>query len=85
MREVCPSLIQYLNKKYDNLLDFRYVLVTGGTGACFYDQILQHYEEANLLDKDHLLLTNGDLNGKSHTIEYAIAIGACKVLKGIAH
>jgi len=84
MQEVCSSLIQYLNEKYNFLLDFKYVLVTGGTGFCFYNQILQYYEQTNLLDKEHLLLTKGELNGKSHPIEYAIAIGAYKGLKGIA-
>lgn len=83
MKEVCADLIEYLNKKYNHLLDFKYVLVTGGTGACFYNQILDYYEKANLLDSNHLLLTNGDLNGLSHTIEYAITIGAYKGLKGI--
>lgn len=84
MREVCDDLIAYLDEKYNSLLDFRYVLVTGGTGACFYDQILKHYSEADLLDSDHLLLTTGMLGGKPHPIEFAIAIGAYKGLKGIA-
>lgn len=85
MREVCSGLIEYLNKKYNSLLDFKYVLVTGGTGFCFFEQMLKYYEDANLLDKEHLLLTNGSFNGRSHPIEYAITIGAYKGLKGIAH
>lgn len=83
--EVCSDLIEYLNKKYNYLLDFKYVLVTGGTGYNFYPQILKYYEDANLLDKDHLLLTSGELEGRQNPIEYAIAIGAYKGLKGIAN
>lgn len=80
---VCDDLIQYLNQKYNNLLDLKYVLVTGGTGACLYPQLLKYYKAADLLDQDHLLLTSGLLNGKSHSIEFAITIGAYKGLKGI--
>jgi len=82
-QEVCASLIEYLNKKYNSLLDFKYILVTGGTGACFYDQILDFYHTAELLDKNHLLLTTGQLNGATHPIEFAITIGAYKGLRGI--
>lgn len=80
---VCDDLISYLNEKYNNLLDLKYVLVTGGTGACFYPQLLRYYKEANLLDQEHLLLTSGCLGGKKHSIEFAITIGAYKGLKGI--
>lgn len=80
---VSRSLINYLNEKYDNLLDFKYVLVTGGTGATFYNYLLQAYSEAGLLDSDHLLLTSGMLNDSAHPVEFAIAIGAYKGLKGM--
>jgi len=83
MFDVCADLIDYLNKKYNYLLDFKYVLITGGTGYNFYPQILRYYEEAGLLDKNHLLLTSGELEGRQNPIEYAIAIGAYKGLKGI--
>lgn len=81
--EVCADLIKYLNQKYNNLLDFKYVLVTGGTGATFYPHILAYYKDANLLDNEHLMLTTGTLEEKQHPIEYAIAIGAFKGLKGL--
>lgn len=85
MQEVCADLIEYLNQKYNHLLDFKYVLVTGGTGFNFYPQILKYYEEANLLDRNHLLLTSGELEGRNNPIEFAIAIGAYKGLKAIAN
>jgi hypothetical protein len=84
LAEVCSDLIGYLNQKYDNLLDFRYVLATGGTGASFYEQMLTHYKAANLLDAEHFMLTSGLLYGEKHPIEFAIAVGAFKGLKGLA-
>jgi len=80
---VCNSLIEYLNQKYNHLLDFRYVLVTGGTGACFYDLLLEYYSNANLMDKDHLLLADSTLSETKHPIEFSIAIGAYKGLLGL--
>lgn len=80
---VCDDLIRYLNGKYNNLLDLKYLLVTGGTGACFYPQLLSYYKAANLLDDEHLMLTSSALDGVAYSIEYAISIGAYKGLKGI--
>jgi len=84
MKQVCGQLIDHLNETYNNLLDFKYVLVTGGTGACFYHQLLDYYQSANLLDDQHLLLTSGLLEGVTHPIEFAIAIGAYKGMKGLS-
>lgn len=82
MREVCADFIEYLNLKYNNLLDYRYVLVTGGTGACYYKQILNYYKQSGILDEQHLLLTSSTIGEKRYPIEYAIAVGAYKGLKG---
>ena len=83
VKEVCTSLINYLDNKYDNLLDFKYVLVTGGTGAAFYKQLLDFYSSTGLIDSEHLMLTTGMLNDKQYPVEFAIAIGAYKGLKGV--
>lgn len=83
VKEVCTSLINYLDNKYNNLLDFKYVLVTGGTGAVFYKQLLDFYSSAGLLDSEHLMLTTGMLNDKQYPVEFAITIGAYKGLKGV--
>lgn len=82
MREICADFIEYLNRKYNNLLDFKYVLVTGGTGACYYKQMLSYYKGSGLMDEQHFLLTSSEIAGKSYSIEYAIAVGAYKGLKG---
>lgn len=80
IEEVCTGLIQYLNKKYNNLLDFKYILVTGGTGACYFPQLLAYYSELGLADAEHMLLTHPEINGKPVSIEFSIAVGAFKGL-----
>lgn len=81
---VCDSLIRHLNQKYNNLLDINYVLVTGGTGAVFFDQLKSFYVDSGVLEADHFLLANAELEGASHSIEFAVAVGAYKGLLGIA-
>lgn len=80
--KVCKSFIEMLNEKYNNLLDFRYVLVTGGTGASFYEGLKEYYVGTGIIPEEQFLLTSGALEGEIHDIEYAIAIGAFKGLKG---
>jgi len=82
LQSVCGSFIRYLDKKYDNLLDFRYILVTGGTGACFFKQMLEHYKGTGLMDEDHMLLTTPTIEGRVLPIEFSIAVGAYKGLRG---
>lgn len=82
MRETCDAFIKYLDAKYNSLLDFRYVLVTGGTGACYFEQLLRHYTEIGLMDDKHMLLTKPSVGGNEMSIEFAIAAGAYKGLCG---
>lgn len=82
-REVCASLIEHINEKYNNLLDYNYVMVTGGTGAVFYQQMLDYYTEAGILDPEHFLLSSSELMGEKYSIEYSIVIGAYKGLMGV--
>lgn len=82
LQSVCSSFIRYLNKRYDNLLDFRYILVTGGTGACFFPQLLDYYKGTGLMDDEHMLLTSPVITGNALPIEFSIAAGAYKGLRG---
>lgn len=82
LKALCASFIKYLNKKYDNLLDFQYVLITGGTGACFFSQMLDYYKNMGLMDESHMLLTRPVVCGAEMPIEFAIAAGAYKGLRG---
>lgn len=82
MQEICADLITYLNNKFSNLLDFRYILVTGGTGACYFDQLFEYYRNTGLMDKEHMLLTHPVIAGKELPIEFSIVAGAYKGLRG---
>ena len=37
--ELCDKSIRILMQDYDNLLDYKYLIVTGGTGECRFEQI----------------------------------------------
>lgn len=82
LRTICDSFIHYLNEKYDDLLDFRYILVTGGTGACFFSQLLDYYKGTGLMDEEHMLLTTPTIGSETLPIEFSIAAGAYKGLRG---
>ncbi|MCI8526899.1 MAG: ParM/StbA family protein [Oscillospiraceae bacterium] len=82
IKEVCTDLIKHINQKYKNLLDFRYVLVTGGTGARFFPYLLDYYKGIDLMDDNHLLLTHPTIADKELPIEFAIAVGSYKGLCG---
>ncbi len=82
MNETCDKFIHYLNEKYNNLLDFKYVLITGGTGANFFDRMMTYYRDMGLMDDQHMLLTSPSVYGKEMPIEFAIAAGAYKGLRG---
>ncbi|WP_289026734.1 hypothetical protein [uncultured Flavonifractor sp.] len=82
LQSVCGNFIRYLNKKYDNLIDFRYILVTGGTGASFFQQMLDYYKGTGLMDEEHMLLAKPVVAGKELPIEFAVAVGAYKGLRG---
>ena len=82
IQAVCKDFIAYINTKYNNLLDFKYVLVTGGTGACYFKQMLAYYKELGLMDEHSMLLTVPRLNDMCLPIEFAIAVGAYKGLRG---
>jgi len=82
IQTVCDSFIEYLNKKYNNLLDFRYTLVTGGTGACFFPRLLAYYKNVGIMDEEHMLLTTPIIGENTLPIEFSIAAGAYKGLRG---
>lgn len=82
IKEMSSKFIESLNRKYNNLLDFNYVLVTGGTGSRYYEYLKEYYVGRGIVEEDRFILTNNILNGEKFDIEYAIAAGAYKGLKG---
>ena len=85
IKTICDDFIKYLNDKYNNLLDFNYIMVTGGTGASFFEQLKQYYVSNEIINNNNFLLANSELCGKNYSIEYSIAIGAYKGLIGVAN
>ena len=42
-KKVCMDAIEQIKQRYNNLLDYDYLLVTGGTGAAWLDIITEHF------------------------------------------
>ncbi|WP_147566653.1 hypothetical protein [Clostridium tyrobutyricum] len=83
IKELCAEFIEYLNSKYNNLLDFNYVVIDGGTGSQYFPILRKHYVEENETFKENqLILASSTINGQRLSIEYSIAVGAHKALKG---
>lgn len=83
MQEVCSSFISSINEKYNHLIDFKYVVMAGGTGYCYFEQMKNYYtKETQIIDEDKFIFVNNVFEGKKYPIEYSIAVGGYKALKG---
>ena len=78
--KVCDELIEYINEKYENLVDIRQILITGGTGAIYYDRIMKYIKEHRKHLADNVILTDYEFLGKKINPIFAIAVGMYKVL-----
>lgn len=78
---LCEKLIAYLNDKFDNLLNVKQILITGGTGSAYYDHISKYMRERRKNLRDSVILTNYKFRGKAIDPVYAIAIGMYKTLR----
>lgn len=79
VKEVCDALLDELYKKYNNLLDVKTILVTGGTGAIYYEYLRKAIADRKL-SWVNVVLTKYKINGKEISPEYAISVGMYKVL-----
>lgn len=43
-RELCEKSVRRLMQDYDNLLNYKYLIVTGGTGECRFEQIKDRFK-----------------------------------------
>ena len=77
-RKVCEQMMQELRNKFDDLLEVKTIIVTGGTGMAYYE----HIKEC-LLDSEwiNVMLTDYEFQGENITPDYAIVIGMYKVLR----
>lgn len=80
-RELGARFIEYLNNNYRYMLDLKHVIVTGGTGEWYYNQLKEYYVTENgFLEEDQMIKSSNTLNGEEFAIEYTIAVGAYKGL-----
>lgn len=56
LRETCAALIEDLCAEYDNLLDFKCVLIGGGTGDQYYPYFKEYCEKERPYLSDHIIL-----------------------------
>ena len=56
-KDVCQNAIERLDSAYNSLLDYDYLLITGGTGAAWQDYIMDSYA-----GMQHLKIITGSMN-----------------------
>ncbi|SKB92065.1 hypothetical protein SAMN06296386_10935 [Lachnospiraceae bacterium] len=78
IKEVCDNLIAYLNQKYNNLLDIKTIIITGGTGKVYFDQISKYIKEYR--NSISVRITDYEFEGKEISPAFGVATGLYKVL-----
>lgn len=58
-QNVCEEALERMKTMYNNLLDYNYLIVTGGTGAAWFDQIRDHFSGMKSL---HVIQANQNDN-----------------------
>lgn len=76
------DLVKYLLKKYDNLLEVKTVLISGGTGQIYFPKIKKYFSENREYLVDKTTLPTGMFNGKPIAPVNAIVIGLFKDMCG---
>jgi plasmid segregation protein ParM len=69
-KELCEKGIRRLMQEYDNLVDYRYLIVTGGTGECRFEQI-----KNRLAGLTTLTVLPGNMNYPELSFAYSNVIG----------
>lgn len=79
--EYCDKLITHINEKFRDMLDLSSILISGGTGAAYFDRFKEYVTEYKTEDlAQNTSITKYDFMGQEITPENAIAIGLYKVL-----
>jgi hypothetical protein len=76
-RKVCEALIANLKERYKKLVNIKTIIVTGGTGMIYYDQIKELLAKSDWIN---VMLTDYEFYGEDITPDYAIVVGTYKVL-----
>ncbi len=77
-RVVCEKMVAELKKKYNNLVNIKSVIITGGTGIAYYEHIKALLAPCKWIN---VILTDYEFYGEKITPDYAIVIGMYKVLR----
>lgn len=78
MDNTIESLVKYMLKKYDNLLDVNTILLAGGTGESYYDSIYAYLSEHRDYLVEKTSLPKGTFNGEVVPSVYAVVTGLYK-------
>lgn len=79
--ETAQQLVEYLLKKYNDLLDMKCILIAGGTGQIYYPFILEYCKENRSYLTDKIILASGKFDkedNKEKEPVYAVAVGVYK-------
>lgn len=79
IEETCGELISYIDDKFHNFIDVKSVIVTGGTGKVYFEQIKKFIEEKR--QPTEIYLTDYEFNGEKVSPTFAIAVGMYKYTK----
>lgn len=80
-KKICQEFIAYLNQKFNNLMDVKQIVIGGGTGAAYYDEISDYVDNHRQHISDHVSLTSYEFNGKDIDPSYAVSVGLYKILR----
>jgi plasmid segregation protein ParM len=69
-REICEKSVNRLLEDYNNLMDYKYLIVTGGTGESRFEQIKEM-----LSGIEDLTVLPGNLNNRDLSFMYSNVIG----------
>jgi len=78
---IAKEYIDYLCRKYNQLLDKKKIIISGGTGTAYYEYFKKFVEESRSHLKDKLVLTDYEFMGSKINPVFGISVGQYKVLK----
>ncbi|MBQ7066891.1 MAG: ParM/StbA family protein [Lachnospiraceae bacterium] len=80
IEKTVDGFVDYLNEKYDNMIDIMQILLTGGTGACYYEYFKKKLEEKKSHLKGNIRLTEYEFYGKPINPVFGVAVGMYKIV-----
>ena len=69
-KELCTKSVKRLMQEYGNLIDYKYLIVTGGTGESRFEQI-----KSMLSGLDHLQIIPGNMHSPELSFTYSNVLG----------